>query len=164
MGYMGFGMQRWIYNRSLRKPFSKRGQIPSFSAIPKYSRTFKIIPHIPESKPKYVVIGIVTFISLLFLTKLYTNKFVLYSNNYTKVNQERLKAIDIEAFNFLLNSGKLHLKRNNISGAYSEFILAYKVNPNNKKLNQLLIETLSILCKKDISYCAELNGFLDNDY
>ena len=68
---------------------------------------------------------------------------------------------DKQAFNFLLNSGKTHLKRNNVVGAYSEFILAYRVNPNNKELNQLLIETLSILCVNDENYCGELDDLMN---
>jgi len=63
--------------------------------------------------------------------------------------------------NFLLNSGKKRLVSNNILGAYSEFNLAYKIKPNNKELNQLMIETLSTLCISEEKYCDRLDVFLN---
>ena len=65
-----------------------------------------------------------------------------------------------EAFDFLLKSGKKRLKNNEITGAYSEFNLAHNIYPNNKELNQLLIETLSILCENDSKYNMKLDFFL----
>lgn len=53
MGYMGFGMQSSVYKRHPRKPFSKRGKVPSFSPLLNYTRTFSLKPHIKENKHKY---------------------------------------------------------------------------------------------------------------
>jgi len=101
MGFMGFGMQSWVYKRCPRKPFSKRGRIPSFSPLPKYSRTIKIKSHVKESKYKYAFFYLIAFISLVFLMKTFTTTFTLYTNNHRRVLLENTKQKDIEAFNFL---------------------------------------------------------------
>ncbi len=160
MGYMGFGMQSWVYKRRPRKPFSKRGEIPSFSPLPKYSRTFSIKPHIKENKYKYVFWGFIFFVSFVFLINISIKKFTLYSINHSNILYENSKRIDYGGFHFLIKSGKKRLLSNNILGAYSEFNLAYKINPKNDELNQLLVETLSILCTKDIEYCNKLDYHL----
>lgn len=160
MGYMGFGMQSCVYNRRPRKVFSKRGRIPSFSTLPKYSRAYKIKPHVKENKYKYVFLGLIVFISLVFLIKTFTTKFIIYTNNQSRVLLENSKQKDIEAFSFLLKSGKRRLLSNNIVGAYSEFNLAYNIRPESEELNQLLIETLSILCSEREKYCDKLDFHL----
>ena len=71
---------------------------------------------------------------------------------------------DKEAFDFLIKSGKKRLLSNNILGAYSEFNLAYNIKPKDKELNELLIETLSILCDKKESHCEELDILLNARY
>ena len=73
----------------------------------------------------------------------------------------QIKEQDEKAFNFLIKSGKKRLVSNNIVGAYSEFNLAYQIKPNSEELNQLLIETLSILCTKNTDYCDRLNSHLE---
>ncbi|GAA4969873.1 hypothetical protein [Algibacter aquimarinus] len=164
MGYMGFGMQSWVYKKRPRKPFSKRGRIPSFSPFQEYSRTFKIKSHTKESKYKYTLWGIIFFISLIFLVTNYTKKFTLYTNEKSIVRIKAAEKIDNRAFVFLIKSGKKRLISNNIIGAYSEFNLAYQIKPNNEELNQLLIETLSILCDKNTDYCDDLNYHLDSRF
>ena len=67
---------------------------------------------------------------------------------------------DNEAFEFLLRSGKNRLLSNNILGAYSEFNLAYNIKPKDKELNQLMIETLGILCVNEEKYCSELDDLM----
>ena len=41
MGYMGLGLQKWIYTMRPRKPFSMQRK-GSFTAVPTYSREFKL--------------------------------------------------------------------------------------------------------------------------
>ncbi|WP_341217178.1 hypothetical protein, partial [uncultured Wocania sp.] len=123
----------------------------------------KIKPHIKESKFKYAFLGIIIFISLVFLIKICTKKFVLYSNNYTYIKNERLIFLDNDAFHFLLRSGKNRLLSNKILEAYYEFNLAYSIRPNDKELNRLMIETLSILCVREDKYCDKLDVFLNVD-
>ena len=43
MGFMGFGMQKWIYTMRPRKPFSMQRK-GSFTVILTYKRSFKLQP------------------------------------------------------------------------------------------------------------------------
>ncbi|EPR70765.1 hypothetical protein ADIWIN_3412 [Winogradskyella psychrotolerans RS-3] len=63
---------------------------------------------------------------------------------------------DRDAFNFLIKSGKQRLNKGRISGAYSEFKLAYAIKPKDKELNQLLLDTLGILCLDYDRHCDDL--------
>lgn len=94
------------------------------------------------------------------IIKQFTEEFVEYSKERTQLIAKNIQIKEIKTFNFLLNSGKKRLLSNNIQGAYSEFKLAYNIQPEHKELNQLLIETLSILCTKDSLYCKELDKLL----
>jgi len=161
MGYMGFGMQKWIYSRSPRKPFVK-GRIPSFTTIQAYDRKFKLQPSKPIGR-FFLVISMLLlglFFSIIYLKK---DEFLIHSTKIQNQQNIRLAQIEVDAFKFLLKSGKYRLETNNIDGAYSEFKLAYKISQNNKELNQLLSETLSILCYNDADYCYELDEFTQNN-
>jgi len=143
----------------------KKGSDSSYIKTKSLS-TFKPEPSIKENKKlnRFLITSfIISFFILGFITISLTKSFTNYSNNISTLTKERKVLKDKQAFNFLLNSGKGYLKRNNIINAYSEFILAYKVNPNNKELNQLLIETLNILCIDNNKYCNELDNFLNTN-
>lgn len=160
-GYMGFGMQQWIYTRIPKKKMYKRERIPSFTPLDKYSRTFAIKPSVKENK---TLRGLITlcFISFTIVVLIvYLPKFTAYSNGHTQSVHEALKKQNITAFNFLINSGKNRLRTNRVLEAYKEFKLAYAINSNNDELQILLTQTLSILCEKDLKYCNELEVFLN---
>jgi hypothetical protein len=59
-----------------------------------------------------------------------------------------------------MTSGINRLKGQNLVGAYSEFKLAYAINPDNQELNELLLETLYSLCESDTTYCSDLDALL----
>ncbi|MDO5980398.1 hypothetical protein [Flavivirga spongiicola] len=163
-GYMGFGLQKWIYSRNPRKKLYVKERISSFTALPKYSRTFTIKPSIKENKILVGFLTITTVIGFAIILNSCYKHFVVYSNERSKQIAIYKTDKDNMAFNFLLNSGKNRLKQHRIVAAYSELNLAYAIRPNDKELNQLLIETLSILCSKDIAYCDALDKHLQNDY
>ncbi|WP_299887843.1 hypothetical protein [uncultured Lacinutrix sp.] len=159
-GYMGFGMQSWIYKRKMRKPFSKRGKVPTFNPLQKYSRTFKLKPTIKRNKRLSGFITVFTIVTLVFFTFLFCNKFFEHEKAYNRPINVAKTYKNTTAFNFLLNSGISRLSNNNVHGAYSEFVLAHKINPDNDQVINLLIETTNILCEEDIYYCNELEKFL----
>ena len=64
MGYMGFGMQRWVYKMKPRKLFSFERK-PSFEALPKYRREFKLKPRSYEEKPLLSLIIIISVVLIL---------------------------------------------------------------------------------------------------
>ncbi len=161
-GYMGFGMQKWIYSRNLRRQLYMHDRILSFTSLPKYSRNFTIKPKIKEHpKLKGILIIFIVFSVALIGGVNYKN-FISYSNRQTVLVNDFSKLKDKKAFNFLLNSGKGRIYRNDIVGAYSELKLAYKIDSTDKELNQLIIETLSILCSQNNEYCNELDLYMDN--
>lgn len=160
-GYMGFGMQNKLYKKRPRKPFIKRGQLTSFHSLPMYSRTFMLKPKVKENTR---LIGFLMIVAILFVVSLlpvFKNQFEDYSEAHRTKMELNIQNANKEAFTFLMYSGKKRLLTNNIIGAYSEFNLAYKIQPESAELKQLLVETLSILCEKDVTYCNELDDFLD---
>ncbi|WP_158851137.1 hypothetical protein [Algibacter sp. L1A34] len=158
-GYMGLGLQKWIYSRDPQKKMFKKERLKSFTALPKYSRTFILKPSIKENKK---LNGLLTVVfSFLILSVFTFNHFVDYSNKQSQRIIKITNFKNLEAFNFLVNSGENRLRTNQIKMAYSEFKLAYNINSENKELNQLMIETLSILCSNDNKYCDELDAILD---
>lgn len=160
-GYMGFGMATWIYKQRLRKPFSTRRSKPSCNTLPVYTRKFKLQPS-KKSSNLYIIFSFL-LIALIITGILYKGPvFMEYSNGVYTQKQKQVEQINNEAFHFLINSGLNRLRDNNIVGAYSEFQLAYDIYPKDEKLNQLLIETLSILCKNENKYCKDLNRYLES--
>ncbi len=159
-GYMGFGMQKWIYSRKSRTKLYVRETIPSFTSLPKYSRTFQLKASVKENKLLNGILAIGIAISLIILSGSFIKKYTDYSNEQTKQVTIYNNYENEKAFNFLVESGISRLAGNNIIGAYSEFKLAHEIHQNDEKFNQLFIETLSILCNDDEKYCNELDYFL----
>ncbi|GAA3581580.1 hypothetical protein [Snuella lapsa] len=159
-GYMGFGMQYWLYKKRPRKTFAKRKRIQSFSSLDKYSRAFKVRPHIKENEPLVGAISLLLAMVLLFFATFCSGQFVDYSKAHYDKQAKSMGLANDKAFNFLINSGKSRLLSNDISGAYSEFNLAYKLKPDSYELHELLVETLSILCAKNIAYCVKMDHYL----
>lgn len=164
MGYSGLGMQSWIYKRKLHRPFSKRGKVPTFASLPSYTRTFILKP---KSKENRRVVGFTTIaIILLFFSALYIlgSKWHQYESSRERNRALVHSEFNDTAFQFLLNSGKSRLSKNNVSGAYSEFVLANKIDPKNENVVNLLIQTTYILCIEDQRYCDALEQYLDYNF
>ncbi|WP_044398133.1 hypothetical protein [Lacinutrix sp. Hel_I_90] len=164
MGYSGLGMQSWIYKRKLHRPFSKRGKVPTFASLPSYSRTFALKP---KSKENRRAVGFTTIaIILLFFSALYIlgSKWHQYESSLERKRVIVHSECNETAFQFLLNSGKSRLSKHNVSGAYSEFVLAHKIDPKNENVVNLLIETTHTLCIEDQRYCDALEYYLDYNF
>ena len=160
-GYMGFGMQSWIYKRKLRKPFSKRGKVPTFASLPVYSREFTIKPSIKSNKKLIGWLIIIITLLLSTIVIIFGFKFHEYESVQSELVYEVNLKNDKKAFHFLLDSGKDRYYSNNFLGAYSEFVLAHQINSENKEILNLLIETSRILCENDLKYCEALDNYLD---
>lgn len=143
MGYMGMGMQKWIYKMKPRKPFSMKRK-DSFTKIPLYKRTFKIQPS--KSSAYSYLLGVFLFLLFLVITISIIPKWMSYeAENHLAIIESEQHKNDF-TFNFLMNSGKKRLKNGNLIGAYSEFKLAKAIFPKHKRLNQLFLETTTSLC------------------
>ncbi len=156
MGYCGLGMQSWIYKMRPRKPFSMERK-SSFTALPNHKRTFALILKTNENKFETGLVTIFVALFLVFIISVFSIESYEHLKTQTALVAKHEKIFNNEAFTFLMISGKERLKHNNIIGAYSEFNLAYKIKSQSEELNQILIETLSILCESDIEYCKKLN-------
>ena len=152
MGFMGFGMQKWIYTMRPRKPFSMQRK-GSFTAVPSKSRKFKLQPSENKGSCNLAIVLLIIFSLLIGLM---IPKWSAYENKRINAEIEFRESRNNTAFNFLIKSGKNRLSSGKIHGAYSEFTLALNLKPNNKELNSLLLETLEILCFDYNTHCDEL--------
>ena len=151
MGYMGLGLQKWIYGMRPRKPYSMQRK-GSFTEVPTYSRAFKLQYSNNEGSYNF---GIVLFVVMVLLIALSIPRWLEDSKKRHQYELALAIQKDNDAFTFLLKSGKSRLHKGRISGAYSEFKLAYAIKPNNKELNSLLLETLEILCLDYNRHCDD---------
>jgi len=155
MGFMGFGMQKWIYTMRPRKPFSMKRK-GSFSRIPTYNRYFQLQSSKDTTNYNFEIILLTIFAIILTST---LPKWHDYAIERHKQEIAYAKAQDDKAFNFLIKSGKYRLSKGSLAGAYSEFKLAEDIRPNDAELNALLFETLSRLCINYKKHCYKLDNF-----
>lgn len=153
MGYMGFGMQKWVYTKRSRRPFSmqKKG---SFTKVSTYNREFKL-QHSKRSNDYIFAIIILLFLAGIAISKIPDWKIYESELNNSKLEYQKIK--DASTFRFLKTSGQNRFANNNIEGAYSEFKLAKAINANDTEVNKLLEESLTILCLNHGQYCDELD-------
>ena len=161
MGYMGFGMQKWIYSRNPRKKLFVKERIPLFNPLQSYYKEYSIKPNFIEN---IKINGFLVFLigmGFIIVSTIIFTEFSNYSNIHSKEMMEMRIYKNDKAYNFLINSGKERLKTDNVLGAYSEFKLACNIYPKREELQQLIAETLSILCERNQKYCNELDDFLN---
>ncbi len=161
-GYMGFGMQSYVYKRRPRKPFDKHTKVPSFSPLTEPPRTFTPKAHKKENNIESALRLIIYTVFFLVVSVLLMNRLNTYFNDHRFNLEQGLKTRDNNAFNFLFNSGKRRLSRGNLEGAYKEFVLAYAIQSNHEELNQLLVETSGALCHENNIYCQKLERHLSD--
>lgn len=150
--------------RSSKSTFRKRRKIASLSA---FSNNLKAYISNFESNIIRMALGI-SALALVILTALVLlNPIVAKFEAYSKSHNEETKTLrqrsNQMAFEFLIDSGKDKLLDGRIEGAYKEFKLAHDIYPKNKQLEALLVETLSILCDREPSYCKELEAKMTTD-
>ena len=160
-GYMGFGMQSWLYKKKPRKPFDKRETLPSYRALPKYQRTFQPKRNKNRSTKLTAFLTIAIIFCFLIVLNYMSAQFVTYSKKHRKALNQKNIDLDNEAFNFLMDSGIFELKSQRPEIAFKKFELALKLFPEDERINQLYLETLSVLCEKDkVKYCDLFNDKL----
>lgn len=158
MGYMGFGSLSWVYKMKPRKPFSVERK-SSFTAVSNYKREFKL-QHSKSSSKKVALISLIMILIITPISFSMINDFMKHSKTTSIAKQKLENREDKIAYNFLLESGINRMYSKNYKGAYAEFKLAYQLNSNNEQLNNLMIETLSVLCTSDEKYCNDFDAFL----
>lgn len=177
MGYMGFGLQKWIYTMKPRKPFKKGNKKPGYEANEflnpqefKPSGTSINDPESLEYKIKLskkriafrhkagriysvlIIAGILGVIVLIYMgISGYMSEFRENHNTVIILNtleEENAMAVFIE-------SGILHLKNSEIENAINNFKLALSIDPYNKTALYNITLAFSINCEINARNCEE---------
>lgn len=131
MGYMGFGMQKWIYSIRSRRPFS-RNRRTGYDTIPSDKETFHFgIP--AEKSKKRIPLWIFTIVGILILTITILNLVDFFAE------QEKVRIINNQAdvlekegeLNSFLKSGINHYETGNWDQAKSDFEFVLKLKKNH---------------------------------
>jgi hypothetical protein len=159
MGYMGFGMQSWIYTMRPRKPFKgERSKV--YGVNPIYKKTFQL-KHRPTSDNKSLGIQTLIIVGLILILSFFAIQSLKeYHIERAKISTYKYGQHDRGAYNFLVQSGDHHLSKGRLEAALKEYNLAEKIFPNSKKVEQLKLIVLSELCKDNISYYNQLEAML----
>ncbi|WP_406683945.1 hypothetical protein N1F78_14815 [Seonamhaeicola sp. MEBiC1930] len=158
---LDYEIRRKRDSRNLKRKLYKSKKVPLFF---RFSKQFGALKLYGIPKKNDILIGLITLLlvlsSILVVFGPIITDFMEYSNELAEQKIASRKYKNQTAFNFLMNTGKKRLVDGRINEAYKEFRLAYAIYPENKEVNTLIIETLSILCEREAKYCLELDKFL----
>jgi len=182
MGYMGFGLQKWIYSQKPRKPFKKRESTLGQEYIDT-ERNFSIegsfVPNpngveerIENSKKRnrlksklekiQSIIFLIMFFFLAIIIIIYIRK-PTYNNNQEGViiiDEEYNKEIQRD-INLFIKTGKDNLEWNYINSSIEEFERALKLDPNNIEALNYYVLALSIDCEQNNKNCDKAMEFYE---
>lgn len=183
MGYLGFGLQKWIYTMKPRKPFMKRSKKVGYDTIETTeNKEFKLKdsvstnPDILEDSINESKKRINRYFKLDFLNSLFIILSILVLSilaywtikNYesdTKRNNKTFKEREIREKNnaiyVLTESGMYHLKNNEIENAIKDFKLALDIDSENLKALKYYIISLSVDCEKNSKNCENALEFYE---
>lgn len=177
MGYMGFGMQRWLYNRRPRRPFSK-DRIPLGDTIPQYThREIKLAHTASRQKPtsgkaqSRAKVKILTrdyledktvdiFLALVMMAILILLGVSLYhSVIFSMDEQENRKPLSDQVenreFRMAIQYGRHYLKKGDYEMAANEFSTANRVKPDNLEALTGLSRAYFGLCLNESVHCTD---------
>lgn len=177
MGYMGFGLQKWIYKLKPRKPFKKRTKSAGYETHefdnPKgfsLKETSTNNPELAELRLKETteriklntrrerifsalfIIGMIVILAFIYYG---VTDFSKKGNEIQKTKTARISHERQNALELLIKSGKLNLKSNEIENAINDFKLALNIDENNTIALINLILALSIDCEVNSKNCEE---------
>ncbi len=166
MGYMGFGLQKWIYTMKPRKPFKKGNKSPGYDSEeflnPQEFRPSVITTTDPEilkerikaSKKRIALrVRVGRIYSVLIIAGMLGLGVLVYQSisDYMTIFQEnhnavvRLNSIEEEnAMAVFIESGILNMRNNEIENAINDFKLALYIDPENRLALYNIILALSI--------------------
>lgn len=184
MGYMGFGMQKWIYSRRARKPFTRRS-LETGDTVEKYTvgdlnikgRTHRT--HLsPEERKETLrrisrrslnnkILNIIISVSLITITVVvlvnikpwkangFSEQYILDENRKELVEKS-------EVFELSMEYGKSYLKRNAYESAIKEFRHALKVFPEDKEALDYLVKAYVKDCISNDNNCDTAKKILSD--
>jgi tetratricopeptide (TPR) repeat protein len=188
MGYLGFGLQRWIYKQKPRKFFERRkiraydeiintGNIKEELIIEgrKSSRIddvdndlIDIKERIEKRRKRDNKYGFLIITAIFVIVIIVCYKIILYNDNSVSKDylQEEKKEMH-EAFEMTIEYGNQYLAKRDYQSAVNEFKQAIKIYPNNKKGLIGLADGYYKSCLTSNQYCEEAIlqiSFLINKY
>ncbi|MGE0079466.1 MAG: tetratricopeptide repeat protein [Bacteroidales bacterium] len=179
MGYMGFGLQKWIYSQRPRKPFKKRESPLGHEYIYiEQGRTFPaegsfapnpigVEERIEESKKRYRINSRLEkfkyfIFFIMFLTSIIA---IIVNKNRPKIEHEVITNINKEnnrnALKLFIETGKYNLEWNNLNSAIEEFERALYLEPNNIEALNYYILALTIDCEQNNRSCDRAIEFFE---
>jgi tetratricopeptide (TPR) repeat protein len=184
MGYMGFGLQKWIYNQKPRKPFKKRestlgheyieiGNVKDFTlgdSIPPSPEGVE--ERILESKKRnrlnnkldriqgiFIIVIVVSILTIIYIKSRQPNtnssKYGYTPPSYDASDKEK------DAIALFLKSGINLLQWNQIESAEEEFERALKIDPENIEVLNYYVLTLSFDCEQNNKNCHKATFFYE---
>lgn len=179
MGYMGFGMQKWIYKQRPRKPFSQDRK-PFCSTLPDHEyqnaytdNNIKLSVRISDNelseeeihdqkvlrRSKLFVRGtIITLAIGLFLGLV--SHFSFKEDNYfakERIRQEKIQERQViehdEAYEILIKSGKRAMESRRYDRAINEFNQALRISHDHLESRELLVDALILSCSEEGKNC-----------
>lgn len=177
MGYMGFGMQKWIYTSKPRKPFSKDRKgfgntIPKLQTKNIFDHktqiSGKILEHkTPEEKIQeqnlkrkqktfrfILLIAVVTIISIISVNY-FRGENVRWENRNNKLRnyRTRIEKEKEKAYLMIKANADKQLKLKNYASAINEFKQLTVLKPNGIKEKKALANVLYLACMEQNIEC-----------
>lgn len=161
MGYMGFGLQKWIYTLKPRKPFSMDRK-PTGDTLPEYHREFKLKPATGKTDSRIkALFALLVLAVLLSITVLLIIRFRKTSSTNYKNYKEVVQKENINAFEVLFKSGLYNYEKGNWELAQKDFELAIKLQPENEALLRYYAFTLLQISWDNPEESAKAMHFVD---
>lgn len=184
MGYMGLGMQKWIYNQRIRKPFSSRNR-KSVDTIDSYEvsdlnikgRTSKRSLSEDEREKLYdrirsrslnakilnTIIALVVIVTTVLLVTYYEPwNTAGYSESQIAAENNKVRIEKQQIYELAMSYGTYQLKRNDYPAAISEFNSALEAMPDDKEARSQLLTAYIQDCINNNNNCKNAEELLDS--
>jgi tetratricopeptide (TPR) repeat protein len=183
MGYMGFGLQKWIYTMKPRKPFKKRSENFGYETNESHERRFKLKEQTlanPERLDERINkdrkriklnIKLDRIHSIIYIISLFVIAIVVFvgvrdfgvsqsQENYRIIKSRQAQEKE-RSLSFLLKSGIYYLNNTEIESAIKEFELALGVDPTSSDALYYYVLSLSVDCELSNRNCERALEFFE---
>lgn len=174
MGYLGFGLQKWIYTQRPRKPFSKemksscntisQAELKGFDNLMSDSGNTDALDKKIQERSKRMderrIVG--ALVGLLFLAILVFMLYISFSGfsnaikrspESVKLAKEQVKKDNELAFDLALKSGTNRLANGQYDLAIKELERALRLKPSDVDAERALAEAYNMTCLKSNKNC-----------
>lgn len=176
MGYMGFGMQKWIYSQKPRKPFTKE-RTPGYDTLPTHAtdefsdcglpsqNMESIEERISTGKRRIlrkwirnrlgdlILAAIILAIVIWIVTRLSSQIGIWSSDN--QILRQKEEAEIRRAYTLSMEYGVIHIEKGEYEEAIREFKNAVRLKPKDTKALEALAGVYNTLCLRENRYCND---------